>query len=160
MRYAISLLRQTIRAQNFYPKYPEHHVQSLLVHPHIVCVNAFWFSEDSDDPEMAHYLSLLLTPVLPATLASLTLPIPLSHVLSYSRQLLDALAYMHHPTRLIAHRDLKLPNVLVDVSDHGGAGEFRDGGKVVLCDFGSARRLEPGESNSHMYGHRNARART
>ncbi|EIN11436.1 kinase-like protein [Punctularia strigosozonata HHB-11173 SS5] len=146
---ALKRSRQEVRY-----KHREHEVHSLLLHPHILRLDAFWFTDDPDDPSIARYLHMLLTPVIPATLESLALPIPLPHVLSYARQILSALAYMHDPARLIAHRDLKLPNVLVDV-DHGA---FPEGGRVVLCDFGCAKRLDPGVENTHIYGHRNARA--
>lgn len=53
----------------------------------------------------------------------------------YSYQLLRGLNYL--TMQSIAHRDIKPQNVLVD----------RNKGKVVICDFGSAKQLIKGEAN-------------
>lgn len=53
----------------------------------------------------------------------------------YSYQLVRSIAYIHAIG--ICHRDIKPQNVLVDTNSH----------ILKLCDFGSAKRLIPGEPN-------------
>ena len=52
----------------------------------------------------------------------------------YAYQLASAIRYLHEDVRVV-HRDIKLENCLVDVSDPDVA---RDGGNLLLCDFGLA----------------------
>lgn len=52
----------------------------------------------------------------------------------YAYQLASAIRYLHEDARVI-HRDIKLENCLVDISDPDAA---RDGGNILLCDFGLA----------------------
>ncbi|MCJ1454482.1 hypothetical protein MMC28_004835 [Mycoblastus sanguinarius] len=52
----------------------------------------------------------------------------------YAYQLASAIRYLHEDVRVI-HRDIKLENCLIDVSDPDAA---RDGGSLLLCDFGLA----------------------
>lgn len=53
----------------------------------------------------------------------------------YSYQMFRALAYIHNLS--ICHRDIKPQNVLVDTKLN----------RLVLCDFGSAKKLKRGEPN-------------
>lgn len=46
-----------------------------------------------------------------------------------------SIAYIH--AKGICHRDIKPQNVLVDTNSH----------RVVMCDFGSAKKLNPGETS-------------
>ena len=52
----------------------------------------------------------------------------------YAYQLASAIRYLHEDVRVV-HRDIKLENCLIDVSDPEVA---RDGGNLLLCDFGLA----------------------
>ena len=52
----------------------------------------------------------------------------------YAYQLASAIRYLHEDVRVV-HRDIKLENCLVDISDPDVA---RDGGNLLLCDFGLA----------------------
>ena len=53
----------------------------------------------------------------------------------YAYQMFRSLAYIHNMK--ICHRDIKPQNVLVDTKLN----------KLVLCDFGSAKKLRVGEPN-------------
>ena len=52
----------------------------------------------------------------------------------YAYQLASAIRYLHEDVRIV-HRDIKLENCLIDISDPAAA---KDGGNVLLCDFGLA----------------------
>jgi serine/threonine protein kinase len=62
-------------------------------------------------------------------------PFPNILVKLYSYQMFRSLAYIHGIG--ICHRDIKPQNILVDPTSHW----------LKLCDFGSAKRLIPGEPN-------------
>lgn len=53
----------------------------------------------------------------------------------YVWQMCRSLAYIHY--RGICHRDIKPQNLLVNPNTH----------EMKLCDFGSAKKLVPGEPN-------------
>ncbi|KAL9000333.1 MAG: hypothetical protein Q9169_001050 [Polycauliona sp. 2 TL-2023] len=52
----------------------------------------------------------------------------------YSYQLASAIRYLHEDMHIV-HRDIKLENCLIDVSLESAA---KDGGNLMLCDFGLA----------------------
>jgi serine/threonine protein kinase len=60
--------------------------------------------------------------------STLTDRLPLPQVAGIARQLVGALHYLH--SRRVIHRDMKPQNILTG-----------DNGRVMLCDFGFARRL-------------------
>lgn len=66
-------------------------------------------------------------------------PTPFSrhHVIAWANQLLDALAYLHAPTRRIIHRDIKPHNL-----------KLKDG-QAALLDFGLAKSQITASINSH-----------
>ena len=53
----------------------------------------------------------------------------------YSYQLMRSIAYIHAVG--ICHRDIKPQNILVNDANWN----------LIICDFGSAKRLQPGEPN-------------
>jgi len=60
-------------------------------------------------------------------------PDPLGKIYSY--QMFRSLAYIH--ALAIVHRDIKPQNILIDTANH----------RLVLCDFGSAKKIEAGEKS-------------
>lgn len=63
----------------------------------------------------------------------------------YAYQLASAIRYLHEDVRIV-HRDIKLENCLIDISDPAVA---KDGGNLLLCDFGLAEFItNDTESNS------------
>jgi serine/threonine protein kinase len=62
-------------------------------------------------------------------------PVPILLVKLYAYQIMRSLAYIHAVG--VCHRDIKPQNILVDTNKH----------IIKLCDFGSAKRLIPGEPN-------------
>ncbi|KAI9752122.1 MAG: hypothetical protein M4579_005760 [Chaenotheca gracillima] len=66
------------------------------------------------------------------------LPLPL--VKRYAFQLASAIRYLHEDARIV-HRDIKLENCLLDMSDETAAAA---GGNLLLCDFGMAEYIPGG----------------
>ena len=68
----------------------------------------------------------------------------------YMYQIARSLSYIH--SLGVCHRDIKPQNLLLDTKTH----------RVLLCDFGSAKVLVPGEPNvSYIwYAHNRQRAST
>lgn len=71
---------------------------------------------------------------------------------NYSKQIVDALNYLHNDAHIV-HGDLKLENCLMTT-----------GGRVLLCDFGMARKLKPSDiikhpsSRNHIFKKHNSSA--
>ena len=101
------------------------------------------------------HLNLLLTPYCPTTLAQLDLPLSEPLVLACASKILEALEYLHAPERSVAHRDLKLENVLVKVQPDHELERL----ELYLCDFGCAKRIVSTEQNGCEVGEQKIRAR-
>eukprot|EP00768_Dysnectes_brevis_P000066 gnl/Dysnectes_brevis/1015_a1132_2792.p1 GENE.gnl/Dysnectes_brevis/1015_a1132_2792~~gnl/Dysnectes_brevis/1015_a1132_2792.p1 ORF type:complete len:365 (+),score=117.55 gnl/Dysnectes_brevis/1015_a1132_2792:98-1192(+) len=109
-------------------------------HPNIVTLMNHFYSPAGSGGNL--YLNILMDYV-PETVYQVTKStfrasrrgIPLFTVKLYAWQLIRALAFCH--TLGICHRDIKPQNLLVD----------KDTGRVVLCDFGSAKMLNPTQPN-------------
>jgi serine/threonine protein kinase len=71
---------------------------------------------------------------------------PLLLIKLYSYQIIRGLAYMH--ALGICHRDMKPQNILTDPETH----------ELKICDFGSAKKLQPGQPNVSYISSRPYRA--
>lgn len=124
------------------PKYSnrEFRIVRELDHPNCIKVHRFFFSTSDDKPD-EKYLNLVMD-YIPETLykilrfyfrKEMAFPNPLCRIYTY--QMLRALSYIHNLS--ICHRDIKPQNILIDVESN----------RLVLCDFGSAKDLKPGETS-------------
>lgn len=124
------------------PKYSnrEFKVVVELDHPNCIKVHHYFFSQKEDNSKDI-YLNLVMD-FIPDTLYKILrfyfkknydFPNALGKIYSY--QMFRSLAYIHNMA--ICHRDIKPQNILINIQDH----------KLVLCDFGSAKILKPGESS-------------
>ncbi|WOL10592.1 shaggy-related protein kinase alpha isoform X2 [Canna indica] len=114
-------------------------IMQLLDHPNVVQLKHYFFSTTEKD-EL--YLNLVLEYV-PETVyrvaryySRMSQHMPLILVQLYTFQICRALAYTHRVVG-VCHRDIKPQNLLVNPHTH----------QVKLCDFGSAKKLVPGEPN-------------
>ncbi|CAH8596957.1 unnamed protein product [Heterobilharzia americana] len=112
----------------------------ILHHSNIVPLYYYFYSSSSSKPGET-YLNLIQE-YIPQTLSRLIRHywrirqvIPLAYVKLYSFQLLRGLAYIHNQG--ICHRDIKPQNLLINL----------DQGVLKICDFGSAKILNPEEAN-------------
>ncbi|CAL8068091.1 unnamed protein product [Calicophoron daubneyi] len=106
-------------------------------HVNVVVLYYYFFALSGGD----NYLNLIQE-FVPQTLSRLIKhhwrirqAIPLASVKLYSFQLLRGLAYIHH--RAVCHRDIKPQNLLINPEQ----------GTLKICDFGSAKILNPEEPN-------------
>ena len=113
-------------------------ISEKLNHPNTIKIYKHFSSKTDEDPTI-NYLNLVMD-YFPDNLYricryypknGIKFPEALGRI--YSWQLFRALAYTH--ALGICHRDVKPQNILVDTSNH----------KIVLCDFGSAKKINPSE---------------
>ncbi|KAK8487062.1 hypothetical protein V6N13_016266 [Hibiscus sabdariffa] len=114
-------------------------VMRILDHPNVVQLKYCFFSTTEKD-EL--YLNLVLEYV-PETVhrvskhySRMNQHMPIVYVQLYTYQICRALHYLHHVVG-VCHRDVKPQNILVNPHSH----------QVKICDFGSAKKLVPGEPN-------------
>ncbi|XP_010933863.1 shaggy-related protein kinase epsilon [Elaeis guineensis] len=114
-------------------------IMHLLDHPNVVQLKHYFFSTTEKD-EL--YLNLVLEYVSETVYrickyySRMNQHMPLIYVQLYTYQICRALSYIHHVVG-VCHRDIKPQNLLVNPHTH----------QVKLCDFGSAKKLVPGEPN-------------
>ncbi|OBA19472.1 Pkinase-domain-containing protein [Metschnikowia bicuspidata var. bicuspidata NRRL YB-4993] len=106
-------------------------------HPNVVCLKYFFDKRSRTDGKM--YQNLVME-CLPLNLQSeikyyrhLKYTIPYPHMKAYTFQLARAMLYLHGMN--ISHRDIKPSNILIDPSTV----------RLKICDFGSAKQLEPNQ---------------
>ena len=106
-----------------------------VIHPNIVSLRYFFDTKSLADGKIYQNLTM---ECLPSNLQNeikyyrgsrYTIPYP--HMKAYTFQLTRAMMYLHGFS--ISHRDIKPSNILVDPSCV----------KLKICDFGSAKQLEP-----------------
>lgn len=125
-----------VPAQTEY-KSRELEILRFVNHPNIVSLRFFFDKTSSSDNKV--YQNLVME-CLPSNLQSeikyyrqskYTIPYP--HMKAYTFQLARAMLYLHGYG--ISHRDIKPSNILVDPNTV----------RLKICDFGSAKKLEPNQ---------------
>jgi serine/threonine protein kinase len=123
-----------VPAQTEY-KSRELEILRMTNHPNIISLEYYFTHKGPEDTQV--YLHLAME-CLPETLQmeiryyyTSRLELPLKHIKLYTYQLARGMLYLH--ALGICHRDIKPSNVLVDPAT----------GELKICDFGSAKRLEP-----------------
>lgn len=125
-----------VPAQTEY-KSRELEILRVVHHPNIVSLRFFFDKRSSADDKV--YQNLVME-CLPSTLqaeikfyrqSKYTIPYP--HMKAYTFQLARAMLYLHGLG--VSHRDIKPSNILVDPSTI----------QLKICDFGSAKKLEPNQ---------------
>ncbi|XP_055388670.1 LOW QUALITY PROTEIN: glycogen synthase kinase-3-like [Condylostylus longicornis] len=117
-------------------------VMKELHHPNVVMLKDYFYAEVPNNPDRGQrYLNVVMDYV-PDTVYRVMrrLPrnnqcLPMLLVRLYAYQMCRSLGYLH--SLGICHRDIKPQNLLVDSRTH----------VLKLCDFGSAKRLVPGEQS-------------
>ncbi|CAI0470624.1 unnamed protein product [Linum tenue] len=115
-------------------------IMRLLDHPNVVQIKHCFFST-TDKEEV--YLNLVLE-YIAETVHRVSRHysrmnhqhMPIIYVQLYTYQICRALNYLHNVVG-VCHRDIKPQNLLVNPNTH----------QLKICDFGSAKKLVPGEPN-------------
>ena len=114
-------------------------MKELKPHPNVVTLRHAFYTTGEKPDEM--YLNVVMD-YIPETVYrvvrhynKMRQSMPVLLVKLYTYQMLRSCAHIHAAG--ICHRDIKPQNMLADTSRH----------VVKLCDFGSAKRLVPGEPN-------------
>ncbi|XP_051145068.1 shaggy-related protein kinase epsilon-like [Andrographis paniculata] len=117
----------------------EHQIMRLLNHPNVVQLKHSFFSTTAKN-EL--YLNLVLEYVSETVYrasrhySKVNQSMPVLFVQLYSYQMCRAMNYVHRVVG-VCHRDIKPQNLLVNPQTH----------QLKVCDFGSAKKLVPGEPN-------------
>jgi glycogen synthase kinase 3 beta len=139
--------KKTVAIKKVYqdPNYRNREFMIVVELDHINCIKVhnYFFTSDAQkkSSKKATYLNLVMDYV-PETLyrvlryyrkKGMDFPDPLGKIYSY--QMFRSLAYIH--ALGIVHRDIKPQNILIDTGNH----------RLVMCDFGSAKKIKPGEKS-------------
>ncbi|GMM35651.1 serine/threonine/tyrosine protein kinase [Saccharomycopsis crataegensis] len=125
-----------VPAQTEY-KSRELEILRITNHPNVIKLMYFFNYKSPQDHKVYQHLAM---ECLPETLqleirrfTSVKQSLPLTHIKIYCYQIARAMLYLH--ALGICHRDIKPSNILVDPKS----------GVLKICDFGSAKRLEPNQ---------------
>ena len=118
----------------------EFQIVKELNHTNNIKVSNYFFTKGEENVNES-YLNLVMD-YIPETMyrvlryyVKMKMPFPDALGKIYAYQMFRSLAYIH--ALGICHRDIKPQNILVDTQTH----------RVVMCDFGSAKKLAPGETS-------------
>lgn len=127
------------------PRYKNRELDIMkeLKHPNVVDLKDYFYTtgSDRDGEHSARYLNVVMEHIpetvyrVMKTFVKNSQPMPMLLIKLYTYQMCRALAYLH--SLGICHRDIKPQNLLVDSRSH----------VLKLCDFGSAKKLVPGEQS-------------
>ncbi|CEM10291.1 unnamed protein product [Vitrella brassicaformis CCMP3155] len=116
-------------------------IMKVLRHPNVVELKDYYYTEAPGEREGEKFLHVVME-FIPETAYRVVRSyvrnnsrVPMILVKVYVYQMCRALGYLH--SLGICHRDIKPQNLLVDTRSH----------VLKLCDFGSAKRLIPGEQS-------------
>ena len=122
-----------------------------LKHDNCCYLYDYFYTTASDNPD-EEYLNLIME-YMPETLyrevrnySKQKKNLPLLLIKLYSYQIIRGLGYLH--ALGICHRDMKPQNILTDPNTH----------ELKICDFGSAKKLAPGQPNVSYIASRQYRA--
>ncbi|KAI4303348.1 hypothetical protein MLD38_038993 [Melastoma candidum] len=114
-------------------------IMRILDHPNVLHLKHCFFSTTEKDEV---YLNLVLEYVSETVYRAskhyvrMNQHVPLIYVQLYAYQICRGLNYLHNVVG-VCHRDIKPQNLLVNPHTH----------QLKICDFGSAKKLVPGEPN-------------
>lgn len=136
-RVAIKKVLQDPRFKN-----RELQIMKLVDHPNVVKLKNHFYTPGDTKPEEV-YLNVVME-FVPETLHRCCRDyfkareyVPMVLVKAFMFQLLRSLVYLQLPSVNVCHRDIKPHNLLVDANR----------GILKICDFGSAKQLNPAEPN-------------
>jgi serine/threonine protein kinase len=114
-------------------------IMKEISHPNCIGLRHAFYTKSENSEEM--YLNVVME-YMPETVyrvlkhyTKMRQSVPMIIIKLYGYQLLRALGYLH--AKGICHRDVKPQNLLVNPENH----------VLKICDFGSAKKLVPGEAN-------------
>lgn len=116
-------------------------ILSTLSHPGLPKVTDFFVSKDVEIDETAHYL--VMTFIKGKDLETLINKLngglfPIDVTVSYTKQILLILNYLHTQSPPVIYRDVKPSNIMI-AKDNA----YPESEKVYLVDFGLARTIQP-----------------